>query len=165
MRKGLLSATLAAVALAVAALFGLIGPQGAAGAGQPAAVLGTLEIEGLTPQNEPIDVLAYSWGVSHSGSLGGGGGGGGAGQANIQDISITKAMDELSPDLVEATVTGEHFPSATLLVNATGQPGQPTHRYELDPVLLTSVSQGGGGRQELTENVTINFADFEFTNE
>jgi type VI protein secretion system component Hcp len=165
MRKRLLFAPLAAAALAGAALFGLIGPQGAVGAGKPAAVVGTLEIQGLTPANEPIDVLAYSWGVSNSGTIGTPGGGGGAGRANIQDLSFTKAFDTLSPDIVEAVVSGEHFPGATLLVNATGLPGDPTHRYEIDDLILTSASHGGSGGHQMTENVTFNFAEFELTNE
>jgi type VI protein secretion system component Hcp len=166
MRKGLLFATPAVVALvAAAALFGLIGPEGAVGAGQPAQVVGTLVIEGLTPANEPIDVLAYSWGVSNSGTIGTPGGGGGAGKANIQDLSFTKAFDTLSPDIIDAVVLGEHFASATLLVNATGQPGKPTHRYEIGNLIFTSASHGGSGGQRMTENVTFNFATFELTNE
>jgi type VI secretion system secreted protein Hcp len=165
MRKGSLLATVVVVTLVVAALFGLAGPDGAVGAQNDVRkkdLAATLEIEGLTPASEPIDVLAWSWGASNSGTVGGGGGGG-AGRVNIQDLSFTKLMDTRSPELVQALVTGEHFASATLLVNATGKAGPPTHRYELDEVLLTSVSQGGCGGSQTTENVTINFGTFEFT--
>ncbi len=166
MRKGSLLATLVAALAAAAALFGLIGPEGAVGAGQPISAVGTLEIEGLTEPNEPIDVLAYSWGASVQISDGGGGGGG-AGKVNIQDLSFTKAMDMLSPEIFEALATGQHFAGATLLVDANGLPSKaPTHRYEFDEVILTGVSQGGsGGQQQLTENVTFNFAALELTNE
>jgi type VI secretion system secreted protein Hcp len=167
MRKGLFFATPAVVALeAAAVLLGLIGSAGAAGAGQPHQFVGTLHIQGLTPANEPIDVLAYSWGASQSGTIGTPGGGGGAGKVNIQDLNITRYMDELSPELVEALVTGEHFAGATLLVDADGPPGGPTHRYELDELILSSISQGGSGsQQQLTENLTLNFAQLELTNE
>jgi type VI secretion system secreted protein Hcp len=166
MRKGSLLATLATVVLvASAALFGLIGPEGAVGAGQPVRAVGTLEIEGLTEPNEPIDVLSYSWGASVQ--IGSGGGGGGAGKVNLQDLSFTKALDTLSPEIFEALATGQHFAGATLLVDATGRPRKaPTHRYEFEEVILTSLSQGGsGGEQQLTENVTFNFAALELTNE
>jgi type VI protein secretion system component Hcp len=165
MRKGSLLATLVAALAAAAALLGLIGPEGAVGAGQPIRAVGTLEIDGLTPQNEPIDVLAYSWGASVQ--ISDGGGGGGAGKANIQDLSLTKTMDTLSPEIFEALVTGQHFASATLLVDANGLPTKtPTHRYEFEEVILSSLSQGGsGGEQQLTENVTFHFAAVEFTNE
>src|SRR5687767_7717751 len=45
-----------------------------------------------------IDVLAYSWGVSNSGSTQSGSGAG-AGRANIQDLSFTKFVDGISPTL------------------------------------------------------------------
>jgi len=165
MRKGLFLTLPVVVLAAAAALFGLIGPEGAVGAGQPVRAVGTLEIEGLTPADEPIDVLAYSWGASNSGTIGTPGGGGGAGRANIQDLSFTKAFDSLSPDIMDALVTGRHFAGATLLVNANGLPGKPTHRYEFDQLILTSASHGGSGGQPMTENVTFNFATFDFTNE
>jgi type VI secretion system secreted protein Hcp len=167
MRKGLLFGTPAVVVLAAAAvLLGLIGSAGAAGAGQPHQFVGTLHIQGLTPAAEPIDVLAYSWGASQTGTIGTPGGGGGAGKVNLQDLSITKHMDGLSPELVRALATGEHFAGATLLVDADGPPGGPTHRYELDELILTSISQGGSGsQQQLTENMSLNFAALEFTNE
>src|SRR5262245_36644271 len=169
MRKKSLLATLVVAALAVATLVGLAGPQGAVGAQvkkktKKDAVAATLEIKGLTPAGAPIDVLAWSWGASNSGTAGGGGGGG-AGKVNLQDLSFTKLLDSLSPKLVQALVTGKHFASATLLVDANGGKGPPTHRYELDEVLLTSVSQGGSGNAVETENVTLNFAGLEFTNE
>ena len=39
-----------------------------------------------------IDVLAWSWGMSNSGTFHGSGGGG-AGKANFQDISFTKYVE------------------------------------------------------------------------
>jgi type VI secretion system secreted protein Hcp len=165
MRKGLLLATLVAALAAAAALLGLIGPEGAVGAGKPVSAVGTLEIEGLTEPNEPIDVLAYSWGASVP--ISDGGGGGGAGKVNLQDLSFTKAMDTLSPEIFGALATGQHFASATLLVDANGLPSKtPTHRYEFEEVILSSLSQGGsGGQQRLAENVTFNFVALELSNE
>jgi type VI secretion system secreted protein Hcp len=165
MRKGSLLATLVAALAAAAALLGLIGPEGAVGAGKPVSAVGTLEINGLTEPNEPIDVLAYSWGASVQ--ISSGGGGGGAGKVNLQDLSFTKAFDELSPEIFEALATGQHFDGATLLVDANGPPSKtPTHRYEFDEVILTGVSQGGsGGQEQLTENVTFNFVELELSNE
>jgi hypothetical protein len=46
-----------------------------------------------------IDVLAWSWGMSQSGTFHVGGGSG-AGKVNVQDISITKYVDKASPILM-----------------------------------------------------------------
>jgi type VI protein secretion system component Hcp len=166
MRKGSLLAALVTAGLVAAALVGLVSPEGAVGA-QDKKGNATLEITGLTPgQPVTIDVLAWSWGLSVP-IVSGGGGGTGAGPVNVQDMSFTKALDELSPEIVEALAVGRHLPGATLLVDADGgADGQPTHRYEFDDVLFSSVSQGGSsGVEQLTENVTIHFDSFEFTNE
>ena len=48
-----------------------------------------------------IDVLAWSWGASNSGSFHTGGGGG-AGKANFQDLSVTKYIDRASTALMLA---------------------------------------------------------------
>jgi type VI secretion system secreted protein Hcp len=107
---------------------------------------------------EKIDVLAWSWGASNSGTMHTGGGGG-AGKANVQDLSFTKYIDKSSPDLLLACCTGSHYPEATLIVRKAG--GQPLEyvTITMSEVLITSVSTGGsGGEDRLTENVTLNFA-------
>ena len=44
-----------------------------------------------------IDVLAWSWGISNSGSAQVGGGAG-SGKCSVQDLSFTKYIDKASPD-------------------------------------------------------------------
>jgi type VI secretion system secreted protein Hcp len=105
-----------------------------------------------------IDVLAWSWGVSNSGSAHTGGGAG-AGKANVQDLSLTKYIDLSSPDLLLACCNGKHFPEATLTVRKAGEMPLEYLKIKLTEVLVTSVSTGGsGGEDRLTENVTLNFA-------
>jgi type VI secretion system secreted protein Hcp len=105
-----------------------------------------------------IDVLAWSWGVSNSGSAHVGGGAG-AGKANVQDLSLTKYIDKCSPSLMLACCKGTHYTTATLVVRKAG--GKPLEylTITLSEVLITSVSTGGsGGEDRLTENVSLNFA-------
>jgi type VI secretion system secreted protein Hcp len=105
-----------------------------------------------------IDVLAWSWGVSNSGSAHVGGGAG-AGKANIQDLSFTKYIDLTSPDLLLACCNGKHFPEANLVVRKAGETPLEYLKIKMTEVLVTSVSTGGsGGEDRLTENVTLNFA-------
>lgn len=107
---------------------------------------------------EEIDVLAWSWGMSNSGSAHVGGGAG-AGKANVQDVSFTKYIDKSSPDLMLACCNGKHYPSATLTVRKAGEKPLEYLIITLSEVMVTAVSTGGsGGEDRLTENVTLNFA-------
>lgn len=105
-----------------------------------------------------IDVLAWSWGLSNSGSAQQGGGAG-AGKVNVQDISFTKYIDKSSPDLLLAGCNGKHFDKAVLTVRKAGETPLEYLIITAEDLIVTSVSTGGsGGEDRLTENVTINFA-------
>ena len=107
---------------------------------------------------EKTDVLAWSWGMSNSGSAHTGGGSG-AGKVNVQDLSFTKYIDKTTPDLMLAASNGKHFPDALLIVRKAGDKPVEYLTIKLDQVLVTSVTTGGsGGEDRLTENVTLNFA-------
>ncbi len=108
-----------------------------------------------------VDVLAWSWGMTQSGSMHVGGGGG-AGAVTIQDLSITKYVDKASPKLMLACANGGQMPSAFLILRRGGS----TNRYikiTMEQVIVTGVSTGGsGGDDRLVENVTLNFARVKF---
>ena len=105
-----------------------------------------------------IDVMAWSWGVSNSGSAHVGGGAG-AGKANVQDLSFTKYVDKSTPDMLLASCNGKHYASALLTVRKAGEKPLEYLKITMTEVLITSVSTGGsGGEDRLTENVTLNFA-------
>ena len=83
-----------------------------------------LQIEGIVGDvkdpgfENAIEILAYSWGASHSGSFSGGGG---SGKAHFQDISFTKYFDTSTPPLLMALAQGTHLAKATLtLVRRVG---------------------------------------------
>lgn len=110
---------------------------------------------------DEIDVLAWSWGMSQSGSFHVGGGGG-AGKVNVQDMSITKYTDRSTPNLLKSCCSGDHFTKAVLTVRKAG--GKKPVEYlkiTMNKVLVTSVSSGGsGGEDRLTENTTLNFQSY-----
>jgi type VI secretion system secreted protein Hcp len=111
---------------------------------------------------DEIDVLAWSWGMSQSGTTHTGGGGG-AGKVNVQDISFTKYVDKSSAPLMMACCNGKHFTDATLVVRKAGETPLEYIVIKLTEVIVTSVTTGGsGGEDRLTENVTLNFAKFEY---
>ena len=111
---------------------------------------------------DTIDVLAWSWGLSQSGSFHVGGGGG-SGKANFQDINVTKWVDEASATLALYCANGDHFPKATLIVRKAGKKPLEYMKIVMTKVMVTSISTGGsGGEDQLTENVSLNFAEAEY---
>jgi type VI secretion system secreted protein Hcp len=130
-----------------------------------------LKIDGVEGESQDpacpgcIDVLAWSWGMSNSGTTHIGGVGG-EGKVNVQDISLTKWVDKSSPDLMLLTANGKHFPKLELFVRKTCPVdciAEPYYTLTMEEVLVTSVSTGGsGGEDRLTENVSFNFAKVEW---
>jgi type VI secretion system secreted protein Hcp len=110
-----------------------------------------------------INVLAWSWGASNSGTTHLGGGAG-AGKANVQDLSVTKYVDTASPSLLLGALKGTHYPAANLVVRKVGATPIDYIKLDMKEVIVTSLSAGGsGGEDRLTENVSLNFASFTFT--
>lgn len=110
-----------------------------------------------------IDVLAWSWGMSQSGTTHMGKGGG-AGKANFQDLSFTKFIDSASNALMISLAKGTHIPECVLLVRKAGDGQKRYLQITMSEVMVTSVSTGGsGGEDRLTENVTLNFAKVKYS--
>ena len=115
------------------------------------------EAQDKSHKNE-IDILAWSWGLSQSGTTHLGSGGG-AGKASFQDLSVTKYVDRSSMTLVEHVATGKHIAKAKLFVRKAGGTPLEYIKIEMEDIIVTSVSTGGsGGEDRLTENVTLNFS-------
>ncbi|MEI8289070.1 MAG: type VI secretion system tube protein Hcp [Verrucomicrobiota bacterium] len=108
-----------------------------------------------------VDVLAWSWGMSQSGTTHLGPGSG-AGKVSVQDISITKFVDKASPRLMEYCANGAKLTSAFLIVRKAGT----TNTYikiTMADIIVAGVSSGGsGGEDRLTENIVLNFARVKF---
>jgi type VI secretion system secreted protein Hcp len=125
-----------------------------------------LEVQGIkgeakdSKHKDQIDVLAWSWGMSQSGTTHMGGGGG-AGKVSVQDISVTKYVDKGSAALMLHCATGKHIPVATLFVRKAGDKPLEYIKIKMEDLLVTSVSTGGsGGEDRLTENISLNFSKF-----
>lgn len=109
---------------------------------------------------DKIQVLAWSWGISQSGTTHQGPGGG-AGKANFQDLSVTKYYDKASPNLQKACATGQHLKKAILICRKAGGDQLDYITITMENALITSVSTGGsGGEDRFTENISINFGKF-----
>ena len=108
-----------------------------------------------------IDVLAWSWGLSHDAPAGPGGGGG-AGRAKIENISVQKAVDLASPLLLTFGAQGKHIATGTLTTRRPGKAGEFL-LFKMSDVLVTSVHVAVANDQNVaTENVTLSFGKLEF---
>jgi type VI secretion system secreted protein Hcp len=126
--------------------------------------LGTFDGEHIeTGFDKWTEVLAWSWGLSNSGSAQQAGGAG-TGKANVQDLSFTKYVDATSHNLIKASASGAHIDSVKLVVRKAGGKAKVDYiKIELTKVLISSVSTGGsGGEDRLTENVSLNFGKIKF---
>ena len=126
-----------------------------------------LKLEGISGESKDsshkgeIDVLAWSWGLSNSGTAHVGGGAG-AGKVNVQDLSFTKYVDLATSPLLLAAANGKHIGKATLVVRKAGETPLEYITITMTDVLVSAVSTGGsGGEDRLTENVSLNFAKVE----
>ncbi|MGI9013142.1 MAG: Hcp family type VI secretion system effector [Phycisphaerales bacterium] len=107
---------------------------------------------------DEIDVLSWSWGMSQSGTFHTGGGGG-AGKVSMQDLTFTKWVDSASHALMLHCSTGDHIPEIKLTVRKAGRNPLEYIIITMKKCMVTSYQTGGsGGEDQLTENVSINFA-------
>lgn len=107
---------------------------------------------------DEIDVLAWSWGMSNPGTPTGGGGG--TGKVSVQGISITKYCDAATAPLIMACCSGKHYKEAMLTVRKAAKTPLEYLKISLKDVLITSQSTGSEGVGNITENITLNFAEF-----
>ncbi len=123
-----------------------------------------LKIEGIDGESvddshaDEVDILAWSWGMSQSGTTHMGPGAG-SGKVNVQDVSVTKYVDSASHALMKSACKGTHIPEVVLTVRKAGDSPLEYIIITMEDVIVSSVSTGGsGGEERLTENVTLNFA-------
>jgi type VI secretion system secreted protein Hcp len=76
---------------------------------------------------------------------------------SFSDLTVTKLLDRASPLLLLACAQGTNIPSATLTaVEPAGATNRIYYQIVLSNVLVTSVSQSGGGDRP-TESVSLNY--------
>ena len=105
-----------------------------------------------------IDVLAWSWGVTQSGSMSYGGGVG-SGKATFNDLNFTHHVDKATPLLLKACATGTHVPDATITVRKAGEGQLEYLIIKMTDVLITSVAMSmAEGVPSGIEDVALQFA-------
>ena len=112
-----------------------------------------------------IQVLSWSWDVAQKGTAGSGSGLT-AGSVEHRDIIIRKRVDKASPVLYNHCCTGEHIPSADLIVRkAAGKSGALEYVViHLEKLLITGYTLGGQPQaDQIEEELKINYAKIKIT--
>ena len=161
-RRELVAAALAAVALAAAS------PNVAVAASDIFVKLGDIKGESVDSKHKgEINLLSWSWGVvgplrnspkQPQSPVG-------PGQpACSQDIVITKLVDRASPALFAKAAAGDSVGKATFSMRRSdAENTQDFLVITLTDVIITSVSQGGGGETTPTESVSLGFSSAKVT--
>ena len=119
--------------------------------------------DGATGRNAGvITVLAYSYGLKNTGTVGGATGGAGAGKAVHSPVTITHAMGGSSPQFLAAAATGQHLKSVVINFSRTDRTGRLTtfYRVTLTNVFVSEVAQRSSGDTVL-EDVSFVFLKIE----
>lgn len=109
---------------------------------------------------DEIHIESFSWGLSQTGTHGVGGGGG-AGKVNVHDISMVKALDKSSPELMLACCNGKHIKDGLITVRKAGEKPLEYLKIKLTDILVSGVSHASSGGDTLMESLSLNFAKFQ----
>jgi len=117
-------------------------------------------LQGL-PSGKAIDVESFSWGAKNAGSADRSGLSSGTPQIN--DVMITKKIDQTSAALAQAVLTGAHVNQAVLTLFKADASGKMVSyaKYTLTDVLIGSVEHAGTADAIPTEQVSLNYAKME----
>jgi type VI secretion system secreted protein Hcp len=158
-----------AIGISTVVLFAAAGPPGKAEEADALAADMFIKIEGIEGESADaayrgwIEVESMQWGVSVPAA------GGGAtrvrSQSEFSGLAVTKRVDKSSPYIYQAAASGRAYPEGVLEVRRVGSgSAMPYYRIRMQGVRVSSVSTGGSGSgAELSEQVTLNFSQIEWT--
>ncbi len=105
-----------------------------------------------------MEILAWSWGMSNSGSAHRGQGAG-VGATHVSDVSIQKRVDTSTPTLMDFCVRGEHISKGKIVIRKAGGTKLEYYLLEMEDILISGVQNSGSG-PDMTESLSFNFAKF-----
>ena len=122
------------------------------------AKLGDIKGESLDDKHkDEIEVLSWSWGVTHAAPPHVGAGAG-EGKASFHDLSFTHKIDKASPVLMQACATGVHLKEATITHRKAGKGQQEFLVIKMNDVLVTAMADADSTDGGSTETVSLAFA-------
>jgi len=121
------------------------------------AKIGDIKGESVDAKHkDEIEVLSFSWGVTHPVSAAHGSGGGEA-KATFNDLTIVHHIDKATPSLMRACATGEHLKEATITHRKAGKGAAEYLVVKMNDVTITGVVHGGNTIDN-SETVSLAFS-------
>lgn len=109
-----------------------------------------------------IQLLAFAWGASNTGSSSGGGAG--AGKVTFSDFNFTASTSKASPLLMLNTATGKRLASALVTVSRKARgASQDFIKIELSDVLVTGYHQSASNNDTPVDSASLSFAKIEYS--
>lgn len=110
---------------------------------------------------DEIELISWSWSVTNDSSAGSGGGSG-KGKASPGAVSLSKNYDKASPVLAKSCAGGKHFGEAVITCRKSGEGQLDFLKVTMKQVLVTSVHPSAHSGGDVSELVTLSYADIEF---
>jgi type VI secretion system secreted protein Hcp len=157
MRRWVVLAVVVSVCAAAAVAFA-VPRSNLAPAGAVTELDGTMTIKGFQG-GQAMTTMPFSdheWSAKNA--VAHAGGGGGAGKVSIQDLTITRLIDDFSPLLFRAVTTGKHYPQVIL---SLFDGSTMVSKYTLTDVLVSGIHESPDGFN-MVEQITLNFSKIEF---
>ena len=107
-----------------------------------------IKIDGITGEAEDhkhkgeIEVISYNFGVAQTGTSAAGTGAG-SGKCELKNLAFSKKIDKSSPVLFQKSATGEHIPSALLVVRKAGGTQLEFVKVKMTDVVVSKFDTGG----------------------
>jgi type VI secretion system secreted protein Hcp len=123
-----------------------------------------LKLDGIAGESaqkghkDEIEVLSFSWGVSHAAPAVLHGGHGRAGRAEPSDLSFLMRTSKASPTLMLACATGKHLKQGIFVIEKAGETPFPFYTLTLTDVLVSSFqASGSDGGDFPVESISLAF--------
>ncbi len=113
-----------------------------------------------TSKQDAIDILSFSFGASQTSVIGAGSSGGEArsGRASVQDVTIMKVVDKVSPLLFDDCVTGNYLKKVDIIYDKPmGDDQQDYYKIHMEDALITSIQHSGSSENPM-ESISFAFS-------
>lgn len=126
-----------------------------------------IKIDGIKGESQhdkhkdEIDVLAWTWHANNPTTILTGGGGGG-GKAMPGELVFAHYYDSASPLLAQKCLNGSHLDTVKVSARKSGGEQQEFLTITMKQVLISNVQQSANTGGDITEHVSLAYADIEF---